>query len=169
MDPGLPLSPDEGSPAAVDAPDAIRITFGEPVDGSTVPGAIRLHAARPGGLWVEDPPVDVIWSAGSPAEVIVRPRTGLPFPRGHEYRLVVGAGIRSAAGRSLAADLTGYFATDPALTLGQRGVSGEMGNARTVEVAVGGDPPTADDLSDLVGESGVGQCVGNLVERPHDV
>ena len=121
-----PLSAAGGAPLAVDAPGEIRLTFGEPLLGATVQGAVRLQAARPGGVWVDEPPVDVAWDPDRPAEVVVRARDGRPLPAGEGFRLTVGSGIRSRLGRRLATDTVGYFATDHAFVLGPNPLVGDV-------------------------------------------
>ena len=130
----VPLSADELAPAMADAPNEIRLTFGEPLDGSTVAGSVELVTALVGGGWVEDPPVDAAWDAARPAEIVVRSRDGMALPLGHAYRLTVGARLRSAAGRALASAGIGYFATDNPPALVQGTVAGPLGERRDVYV-----------------------------------
>jgi hypothetical protein len=131
----IPLSDAGGAPLSVDAPDEIRLTFREPLVGATVPGAVRLQAARPGGTWVDEPPVDVTWDPARPAEIVVRARDGRPLPSGQGFRLTVGSGIRSWMGRRLPSDAIGYFATDHAFVLGPNPLVGD-GAERSVIYAI---------------------------------
>jgi len=130
----VPLSADESSPAVTDAPTEVRLTFAEPLDGSTVAGSVELATAVPGADWVADPPTDVSWAAGRPAEVIVRTRDGLALPKGHAFRLSVGAGLRSATGKALASPSVGYFATDNPSALVEGTVAGPLGARRDIYV-----------------------------------
>jgi UDP-2,3-diacylglucosamine pyrophosphatase LpxH len=129
------LSDAGGAPLAVDPPGEIRLTFGEPLLGATVPGAVRLQAARPGGAWVDEPPMDVTWDPARPAEIVVRARDGRPLPGGEGFRLTVGSRIRSMLGRHLATDAVGYFATDHAFVLGPNPLVG-AGADRSVIYAI---------------------------------
>ena len=131
----IPLSEAGGAPVAIDPPDGIRLTFGEPLLGTTVPGAVRLQAARPGGTWVDEPLVDATWDAARPAEILVRARDGRPLPRGEGFRITVGAQIRSATLKGLPADVVRYFATDHAFVLGANPLVGG-GGERSVIYAI---------------------------------
>ncbi|MEY2667755.1 MAG: hypothetical protein RJA59_393, partial [Pseudomonadota bacterium] len=108
----VPLSTDPMAPAVADAPVELLLTFPEPLDGTTVSSAIEFVSSQPGGAWIADPPVDVLWTAASPALVRVRTRDGRVLPSGHAYRLTVGAGIRAASGLAPAGARVGYLATD---------------------------------------------------------
>lgn len=159
------LSQVEAIPTTVGAPEEILVTFDEPLDGTTVAGNVRLLAARPGGQWVADPPIDVAWSATRPTEVRVRSRSGSRLPQGEEFHLVVGTGIRSATGQALPEDLSGYFATDYDLVLGADGVpalGGErkaiftisdihLGDSRAVALGYGWTVKNRADLATFLG------------------
>lgn len=110
------------------------LDFNFPLDGNTVNGKISLQVVKSGGaLTAVDPPIEVVFDAGTPNRLTVRTTNGLKLPAGEEYRLAAASGIKSTGGLTLAQDYVRYFVTDDVPLLG---IVGALEENRTVTVVI---------------------------------
>jgi UDP-2,3-diacylglucosamine pyrophosphatase LpxH len=110
---GIETSTEEGALAVVDPPKEIILTFSEPINKETVEGNISLQLVKiSGATALTSPSVEVLASAQTSNQVIIRTKDGTVLPSGEEYKLVVTSRVKSLSGSVIPQGFIRYFATD---------------------------------------------------------
>jgi UDP-2,3-diacylglucosamine pyrophosphatase LpxH len=112
----ISMSDQANNPPVNNSIQTIKLHFSEPLDATTVSGAVKLYRIDASGNPTEEPCV-VANDPNTPASITINNKEVTSFAAGEEYKLVISTGLKSKAGNVLAKEFTGYFATNHSFSL----------------------------------------------------
>lgn len=115
-EPNISMSDDPGNPPVNDSVRTISFKFNEPLDATTVAGAVTLYRMDAGGNPTEQMCVVKI-NPDSSDTLDINTETVEKFAEGQEYKVVISSTLKSETGLTLQEDYIGYFATNYTLDL----------------------------------------------------
>jgi UDP-2,3-diacylglucosamine pyrophosphatase LpxH len=116
LEPNISMSDDAGNPPVNDSVRTISFKFNEPLDATTVSGAVKLYQMDASGNPTEQKCVVKI-NPDSPNYLDINTETVEKFAEGQEYKVVINNTLKSKTGLTLQQDYIGYFATNYTLDL----------------------------------------------------
>lgn len=132
LEPNISMSDDAGNPPVNDSVQTVSFKFNEPLDSTTISGAVTLYQMDTSGNPTEQKCVAKI-NPDSPNYLDINTETVEKFAEGQEYKVVINNTLKSTTGLTLAQEYTGYFATNYALDLAG---SAALNNTRTQIVVI---------------------------------
>ncbi len=124
------------NPPVVDPTNAITLEFSEALDVKTVENKISLQIVQAGGVLVSpEQSLEIVPDTRKTNQLIIRTKNGAYLPAGEEYKLVVGKGVQSLSGDTLAQDFIGYFAAGYDLSHARNNIP-ELDSERTMIVVI---------------------------------
>ncbi len=124
------------NPASVEPVNSIILEFSEALDVKTIEDKISLQIVQAGGVLASpEPSVEIVSDSQKTNQLIIRTIDGSYLPSGEEYKLVVGKGIQSLSGNTLAQDFIGYFAADYDLSHARNNIP-ELNSDRTMIIVI---------------------------------
>lgn len=112
----ISMSDDAGNPPVNDSVQTVTFTFSEPLDSSTISGAVTLYQMDSSGNPSEQQCVVKI-NPDNPKLLDINTKNVEKFAEGEEYKVVISNDLKSTTGLALEKDFTGYFATNYTLNL----------------------------------------------------
>jgi len=112
----ISMSDDAGNPPVNNSIQTVTFTFSEPLDSSTISGAVTLYQMDPSGNAAKQQCVAKI-NPDNPKLLDINTKKVEKFTEGEEYKIVVSNGLKSTTGLALEKDFTGYFAANYTLNL----------------------------------------------------
>lgn len=94
----------------------IEIQFNDAPDPSLLQSNIKLYKINESGVAV-DFPINLRIDEVDPNLVILNTKPVSEFPKGCEFKLVVGSGLKTEKGKAFGKEVTGYFATNISIDL----------------------------------------------------
>jgi len=104
----ISMSDDANNPPVNDSVQTVTFTFSEPLDPSTISGAVALYQIGSNGNPAEQQCVAKI-NPDNPKLLDINIKSVEKFAEGKEYKIIISNTLKSTTGLALEKDFTGYF------------------------------------------------------------